>query len=178
MKKINPKYSKWLIIVPTAIFLVIFGTIFALSAENSWEKLNFFQDNSQESREDTSESKLVEAKIQGHDEVSLLLEVADTPEAQTSGLMHRQNLEENNGMLFVFDIQDYRTFWMKDTYIPLDIAFLDENKQIVDIHANAEPENTQKLYTSSKPSKFAVETNGGWFEKHEIEVGDLFNFSF
>ena len=60
---------------------------------------------------------------------------------------------------------------MKDTYIPLSVAFLDESGRIINLQ-NMTPVDTEKRYYSSRPVKYALEVNQGWFEKHEIEVGD------
>ncbi len=96
-------------------------------------------------------------------------EVADTPEARERGLMHRTDLGENEGMLFVFSDTRIRSFWMRNTYIPLDIAFLDRDLVIVDIR-QMEPED-ETLVDSARPAMFALEVHQGWFARRGIEVG-------
>lgn len=100
---------------------------------------------------------------------TILAEVADTPEAREQGLMHRTELSEGRGMLFVFDDMAPRSFWMRNTYIPLDIAFLDRDQRVVDIQ-QMEPE-TEEFTESTSPAMFALEVRQGWFEDQEIEAG-------
>lgn len=100
---------------------------------------------------------------------TVLAEVADTPETREEGLMHRTELPDGQGMLFVFDDVAPRSFWMRNTYIPLDIAFLDREQEIVDIQ-QMEPE-TEEFTDSSEPAMFALEVRQGWFEEQGIEVG-------
>jgi uncharacterized protein len=100
---------------------------------------------------------------------TVLAEVADTPEARERGLMHRTELADGHGMLFVFEDMAPRSFWMRDTYIPLDIAFLDRDQVIVDIQ-QMEPE-TDELTESAAPAMFALEVRQNWFAEQGIEVG-------
>ena len=100
---------------------------------------------------------------------TVLAEVADTPEARERGLMHRTELGENAGMLFVYTSSAPRSFWMRNTLIPLDIAFLDEAQVVVDIQA-MEP-LSEAFTDSARPAMFALETNQGWFEARGIGVG-------
>lgn len=96
-------------------------------------------------------------------------EVARTPDERSQGLKDRDHLAPGAGMIFVFDDEEVRSFWMQDTFIPLDIAYLDANARIVDIQ-QMEPETT-RLHTSSGPAMFALEVPRGWFAEMEIEVG-------
>lgn len=100
----------------------------------------------------------------------LHVEIADEEEERALGLMHRKHLDTDAGMLFVYGDSKVRSFWMKNTLIPLSIAFLDESGQIVRI-ADMEPlvtDPTSSLY----PARFAVEVNQGWFSRHQVEKGD------
>lgn len=74
-------------------------------------------------------------------------------------------------MLFVFPRPEPLTFWMKDTYIPLSIAFLDDEGRILNIE-QMRPIQTREVYHSSGPSRYALEVNEGWFERHGIRAGD------
>jgi uncharacterized membrane protein (UPF0127 family) len=100
---------------------------------------------------------------------TVVAEVAQTPEERQQGLMYREHLDENAGMLFVFDRAEERSFWMQNTYIPLDIAYLDSSMRIINIVA-MEPLSTE-LYESEGPALFALETNQGWFEARGIGPG-------
>lgn len=100
----------------------------------------------------------------------LVVEVARTPEARQLGLMYRQRLPEDMGMLFVFDTVGIYTFWMKDTYIPLSIAFITADGRIVDIQ-DMEPLSLE-LHFPSQPIRFALEVNRNWFTRHDVKIGD------
>ena len=97
-------------------------------------------------------------------------EVASTAGQREEGLMYREHLEAGTGMLFVFDDEAIRSFWMKNTFVPLDIAYLDSSMRIVDIQ-QMEP-RTEELYESSDPAMFALEVPQGWFEEQGIREGD------
>jgi uncharacterized membrane protein (UPF0127 family) len=96
-------------------------------------------------------------------------EVAASAEERRQGLMYREELPDGTGMLFVFPDEAVRSFWMQNTYIALDIAFLDSRTRIVDIK-QMEPESTE-LHDSSAPSMFALEVRKGWLEENGIRVG-------
>ena len=96
-------------------------------------------------------------------------EIARTPSERAQGLMERDTLPPGRGMLFVFEDLNVRSFWMGNTYIALDIAFIDANLRIVDIQA-MEPLTTNS-HVSRFPAMFALEVPQGWFEEHGIGVG-------
>lgn len=102
----------------------------------------------------------------------LLVEVAATPIAGKCGLSHRISLPEHQGMLFVYPDPRHLTFWMKDTSIPLSIAFLDDTGLILSIQKMV-PMQVEERYRSHFPARYALEVNQGWFAKHGIEVGDV-----
>lgn len=105
--------------------------------------------------------------------IKLNIEIADDNNERISGLMFRKKLDENSGMLFVFENEDYQTFWMKNTLIPLDMIFIDKNFKIINIEY-AVPCNQEQcaLYKSAKPVKYVVEVNGNFTAKNEIKAGD------
>ena len=107
--------------------------------------------------------------IKGH---ALTVELATTPAQRGCGLSLREVLPSNSGMLFVFPDSRSRSFWMKDTFIPLSIAYLDRNGQILSIH-NMAPSQTEQKYPSGQPASFALEVNQGWFQERGIETGDV-----
>lgn len=96
-------------------------------------------------------------------------EVARTASERSRGLMYRDEVPEGAGMLFVFQDSQVRSFWMQNTYVPLDIAFLDAELRIVDIR-QMEPED-ENFTESRAPAMFALEVPQGWFAAHGIEVG-------
>jgi uncharacterized membrane protein (UPF0127 family) len=105
-------------------------------------------------------------EIKGH---KLTAEVAATEPQRATGLMYRRMLPENRGMLFVFPYAAPQSFWMMNTYVPLSIAFIDENGTIVNI-ADMKPLTTDS-HSSAKPAKYTLEMNQGWFAKHGIKPG-------
>ena len=105
-------------------------------------------------------------EIKGH---KLTAEVAATEPQRATGLMYRRMLPENRGMLFVFPYAAPQNFWMMNTYVPLSIAFIDENGTIVNI-ADMKPLTTDS-HSSTKPAKYALEMNQGWFAKRGIKPG-------
>src|SRR6185503_5144124 len=111
-----------------------------------------------------SELPVVELSINGR---KVMAEVANTTPAQSSGLMFRRELGENNGMLFVFKDSKQRAFWMKNTLIPLSVAFMDEKGKIENI--SEMPPLTQKSFFSTGPAHFVLEMNAGWFDKNSIK---------
>ncbi len=103
------------------------------------------------------------------------VEVARTPEERAQGLMGRRHLGKEEGMLFVFEEEGYHRFWMKDTLIPLSIAFIDREGRIVQI-TDMKP-LTLTSHAPPKPILYALEMTQGWFSKNGIKVGDRVRFS-
>ncbi|HMA33059.1 MAG TPA: DUF192 domain-containing protein [Chloroflexia bacterium] len=99
----------------------------------------------------------------------LYVEIADTPEKQETGLMHRTAMAEDQGMLFVFQGETTVPFWMKDTLLPLSIAFITAGGQIVDIQDMQPLDLT--LHNPAHPYTYALEVNQGYFTRHNIAVG-------
>ena len=99
------------------------------------------------------------------------VEVARTEDEKARGLMFRESLGKDEGMLFVYDQEELLTFWMKNTPIPLSIAFIDRKGKIVDIQ-DMEPFSLE-THTSAYPARYALEMNRGWFAREGIKVGDL-----
>ena len=100
-------------------------------------------------------------------------EVARTEEEKSRGLMFRDKLGPDEGMLFVYDREEYLSFWMKNTPLPLSIAFLGKDGRIVDLQ-DLEPFDL-RTRTSARPAKYALEMNRNWFRKNGVQVGDVVN---
>lgn len=98
---------------------------------------------------------------------SILIEIADTPEAQTEGLMGRNSLDHHHGMLFVFEDIKKRKFRMQNTRIPLDIIFVGKDECILNIFENTTP-LSEKIYRSSGPIKYAVEVRSNFTKSFKI----------
>lgn len=102
---------------------------------------------------------------------TLYVEIADNPQKRVLGLSFRKSLNEDEGMLFIFEKEGIYPFWMKDTYIPLDIAFISKDFIIIDIQKMT-PMDKQKTYQPNRPFLYALEVNQGYFESRKIKVGD------
>lgn len=102
--------------------------------------------------------------------VSLMVEIADDPQEHRTGLMHREDLTWDSGMLFVFEDEGVRSFWMKNTKIPLDIIFFNGGREFVSMET-MQPclEDPCPSYLSKGPAKYAVEVNAGFTMMHQID---------
>src|SRR3989441_9758903 len=111
---------------------------------------------------------------QGGARAFLNVEVADSPESRAQGLGNRTSLASDAGMLFVFETTNLWSFWMKDTLIPLTVAFINEQWEIVDLIDMAVETNPQKpsmIYKAAKPALYALEVNQGYLRQKNITVG-------
>ena len=101
----------------------------------------------------------------------LIVEVAATPQTRETGLMNRFSLQQDHGMLFVFEVPQPLAFWMKNTYIPLSIAFVDRNGRILNIE-DMRPQD-ESTHWSKGLALYAIEMRQGWFASKGIEAGDV-----
>ncbi|MCG7342811.1 DUF192 domain-containing protein [Sporosarcina sp. ACRSL] len=116
--------------------------------------------------------------LSGDRETKLIVQVADTQSEIAFGLMFVEILPENEGMLFVFPSKIYGGFWMKNTLIPLSIAFIDSDGEILKI-LDMEPciGDNCPIYDPLLSYHYAIEVNRGWFEKNQIKEGDYIKFN-
>lgn len=103
--------------------------------------------------------------------VELRAEVAATAEQQAMGLMFRRDMARDAGMLFLFDPPRQASFWMKNTYLPLDIAYIHEGGRILEIHTMV-PHDESPVRSRSREVAYALEVNRGWFAENNIRPGD------
>ncbi|MCB1170485.1 MAG: DUF192 domain-containing protein [Leptospiraceae bacterium] len=100
-------------------------------------------------------------------DVPLTVEVADTLDTRTAGLKGRDSMPEDHGMLFAFPAPQMLAFYMKDTPLPLDIGYFDQQGFLIE-YFSMKPDDGKSIYTSSEPALYAVETNQGWFDRNGI----------
>jgi uncharacterized membrane protein (UPF0127 family) len=119
----------------------------------------------------TKEGELTFTDSLGTLKVKVDLEIADNDYERQLGLMNRKEMKENEGMLFIFPVQQLQSFWMRNTLISLDIMFVNDQKKIVTIHKNTKI-LSDTSYPSSKPAMYVVEVLAGFADRHNIQVGD------
>ncbi len=117
-------------------------------------------------------------KILNRDRKAVIIntEIAETEGAKREGLMFRRILPDNYGMLFVFSGERYRRFWMKNTYIPLSIAYISKKGVINEIY-HMKPLDISVTYPSKIPAKYALEVKQGWFSRNGIKPGSKIIFN-
>ena len=105
----------------------------------------------------------------------IVVEIADTVEKREQGLMFRKHLDPNSGMLFIFNNAEVRNFWMKNTFIPLDIGYFDEKKMLIDIQSMrpvvSEMHKDIPVYASRGKAQYALELNPEWFARNHVKKG-------
>lgn len=135
-------------------------SIFFLTYNHFWTAVNF--------------SNIESVKIAGQ---SVKVELALNSVAQEQGLSGRQDLNENEGMLFVFDQSNQYSFWMKDMNFPIDIIWINENLKVVYIKKDARPESYPESYGPDTNAKYVLEVASGFSEKNNLKVGDSVLFT-
>lgn len=149
--------------------------IFALSSgvDISFAKPALKRENSTNSRAEKFNKKKLVLKDQ-----ELTVEIADTNEKHQLGLMFRKSLSEKQGMLFIFEEEKPLSFWMKNTFIDLDIGFFDRKKSLINVRSmnavTSVMESELPSYTSNGPALYALEVPKGWFDRHKVSVGATF----
>lgn len=144
---------------------IYLGVIIIVSLLMIWFVFGYLSDS-----EDFSEETIIVTNSEG-EEVELSVKIAETEEERREGLMDHDSLCDNCGMLFVFEEDEDTGFYMKDTQIPLSIAFISENGTIMDIQ-QMEPETTE-THKPDQPYRYALEVNQGFFEENQVNAGDL-----
>ena len=124
----------------------------------------------------TKEGELIIFKASDSTQVDLNIEIAATDFDIQTGLMYRNSMENNQGMLFVFDNETERFFYMKNTKIPLDLIYINANKNIVSFQKHAKPFDESSL-PSKAPAQYVLEVNAGLVDTWNLSVGDSITFS-
>ena len=135
---------------------VLFFSFFSESSENFFPFIN------------TSERSAIFIR-----DVPVKVEVADTPSARRSGLSGKVSLPQGQGMLFIFDEDDFHGIWMKDMLFAIDIIWIDNKFAVIDIKEDVQPESFPSIFRPSKRSHYVLEVDSGFVEKHNIKIGDI-----
>lgn len=158
-RKINPVYRLIAVIAVFAfLFFLIFPDIF--KKDTTVNEYSF-----------TKEGELTFYTENNEPIITIDIEIADNEYERQKGLMKRKSMEENQGMLFIFNTERMQSFWMVNTFISLDMIFVNSNKEIVTVHKNTKTLSDQS-YPSSAPSIYVVEVNAGFTDKYNIKEGD------
>jgi uncharacterized membrane protein (UPF0127 family) len=112
---------------------------------------------------------------EGHPPVTVRVEVARTHSARMEGLMNRTSLGANNGMLFVFAESEQQSFWMRNTFLPLDMVFIKSDRRVLGVVRNATPMTDDPRQVEGE-SQYVLEVNAGFTERHHIDRGTLVEF--
>ena len=119
------------------------------------------------SKESAQSLPTITLKVGGQ---TIRAEVAATDETRQKGLMFRETMAKNAGMLFIFPDVAYHAMWMRNTPLPLAVAYVDASGKIVSIH-EMQP-LTETSHQASGPARYALEMNSGWFARHQVKAGD------
>ncbi len=167
---------KWVVFISCLIVIGIFFIFYILPTIGKGEKNNFpvkISGNQQEKSESENIAPNDEKLIRIKDK-EIIVKIANTGEKRTKGLMDVNYLEENRGMLFIFEPEQKATFWNKNTFIPLDIIWI-KDKKIIKI--DSLPSINSGLTTVISPGKidWVIETNYGWAKNNNISENDIIN---
>jgi len=150
--------------IGTAIIILIIAVFFVMNNCNRTEPdIEYYTFK--------KEGELTFTDNLGNTKIKIDIEIADNEYERQLGLMNRQSMEENQGMLFIFPYERPQSFWMRNTLLSLDMIFVNSNKEIVTIHKNTKILSDQN-YPSSEPATYVVEVVAGFTGRHNIIVGD------
>lgn len=167
-KIVEAKQSKKILSTQRIIIIVIVLIVAGFFIYNNFIKTN---EPEMEYYTFTKEGELTFTDSTGTLRAKINLEIADNDYERQLGLMNRKEMKEDEGMLFIFPVQDYLSFWMRNTLISLDMIFVNDQKKIVTIHKNTRILSDQS-YASSQPATYVVEVLAGFVDRYNIQVGD------
>lgn len=162
------------IVILILIGLLLFGGLFSTGF------INIFNDKNTLSTNTTNEIDEPIFKKEGvltflKTNKKLTIEIADNDAERQQGLMYRKTMPDSCGMLFIMPTNELQSFWMKNTYLPLDILYLNESKKIVTIQANRIPFSEDPI-NSFENARYVLEVNAGYSQRHGIKKGDVLNW--
>lgn len=146
----------------------LFLTLLSCSDKNEYKNVSDDNTNSERVLEYTAEVSFV--RSEGDTISTVNVAVSDDNRSRSEGLMNVMELPENSGMIFIFENDQPRSFWMANTPLPLDIIFVNSEMTIVRIHRNTQP-YSQRSIQSGDPARFVVEVNAGYTLRHDIREG-------
>jgi len=173
----QPKRPSRTVIVIAVAILIGGGAIMVLLRSNSQEGAESASTSKkEEAYEFRKDGELKFISPSGKNLATIAIEVAADEAAITIGLMNRKVVPEMHGMLFVFQNEEHRSFWMRNTYASLDILFVNSNREIVALYPYTQP-LSDTSYPSTKPAQYVVEVAAGFADRHGIQVGDRISWT-
>lgn len=161
--------------------IIIYSSLFILvSANTVCKKEELPKIDTTQKNENTSIKFTKQGEVYFQDKSKSLIrkidvEIAETVETRHLGLMFRDKMEEDQGMLFIFPSEEQQGFYMKNTILPLDIIFINAKKEIIKIYKNTTP-FSEKTLPSGKLCLYVVEVNAGYTDKYNIKEGDFIDW--
>lgn len=152
-----------------SIIFILF-VVFLVGANLFWVNKNYDLDSKPAQK---VEQKISAIKIAGK---TIKVELADTPEKIVQGLSGRVSIEEDGGMLFIFESSSKQAFWMKDMHFSIDMIWLAEDGRVAFIKHSATPESFPTVFAPDKDAKYVLEVRAGFAKKNNLKVGDGVEF--
>lgn len=162
--------KRHLVLSILGISLLIFPHIYGCKTEEQ-EKIHTSSVASFNALQFTKEGELKFFRKNNREIITIDIEIADTLEEKKRGLMYRHVMAETEGMVFVNEMSKHLFFWMENTYIPLDMIFVDKKMQIVKIEKNTIP-LSEKLIAVPTDAQYTIEVKAGFCDRHSIKIGD------
>jgi len=159
-----------------ALLLVIVGLIVYFVLKNDSDALIYTQNEAIDVQFNKQGKLLFIDGVSGETLSEIDIEVADDDQKRARGLMYRKAIPENGGMLFIHEYESIQSFWMKNTFIALDMIFVNSDNEIVTIHHNTSPMKDWS-YTSTEPALYVVEVNAGYCHLNDITKRDKIEFT-
>ncbi|MCD4650568.1 MAG: DUF192 domain-containing protein [Candidatus Cloacimonetes bacterium] len=180
-KKQKTNYRLWVYIVLLIFVAIIYFWTANASKQTTDKPVNKTSQKTRQQKPKSDAGDIIREmeisfhRLSGEFITNLEVEVADDPQRRVFGLMHRESLGENQGMLFIFEEEEPRSFWMRNTIIPLDIMFVGKDKTIINIVKNTIPKSETKVL-SDAPALYVIEVNAGWSGIYGVSNGDKVEF--
>ncbi len=172
----QPKRLLRKVIVTAVAILIGGGAIVVLQQSYNKQETSASTRTEQEAYGFRKDGELRFVSPSGKNLVTIAIEIAADEAAITIGLMNRKVVPEMHGMLFVFQNEEHRSFWMRNTYASLDIIFVNSNREIVALYPFTQP-LSDTSYPSTKPAQYVVEVAAGFADRYGIEVGNRISWT-
>jgi uncharacterized membrane protein (UPF0127 family) len=169
-----PTYKRNSLLIAIAIVLIAAFTIFSLLPKRP-TRIEPSPTAIVQGPEFEEEGRLAFIEAPGDTIKTISIEIAEDDEERIQGLMRRSHMAQEMGMLFIFDEEEEQSFWMKNTKIPLDILYVNAQKEIVTIYKHTQPYSESPI-PSFKPALYVVEVIGGFCDTFGVEEGDYIVF--